>query len=83
MIRRLVRHGDDFALILDREQLVLLGIQEDTPLRVRVEGGALLVSPEPDPGRRARFEEALEECYLRYGNALRRLAEGPDAPRAP
>jgi antitoxin MazE len=75
MIKRLSRHGNSMALILDRSILDLLKIAPDTPLDVSTDGEKLIVSPVRDEKRVAQFREALDHVNTRYGRALKRLAE--------
>ncbi len=75
MIKKLSKHGNSLALVIDRPILDLLGIDEGTPLEVSTDGQALVVAPVTDEGRRKKFEEALASTNRRYGKALKRLAE--------
>ena len=75
MIKKLSKHGDDLALVIDRSILAQLGIDETTPLEISTDGRALVVSPAQDEERRKRFEEALAEGNRRYEKTLKRLSE--------
>ncbi|MFM8708873.1 MAG: hypothetical protein ACKOHK_12565 [Planctomycetia bacterium] len=80
MIQKLRRHGDDLALVFNREMLAAHGIDEQTPLDVSVIGTNVSVTARPaeEPAaaeRKARFERALESTLTRYEKTLRRLAE--------
>ena len=75
MIKRLTKHGNSLALIIDRAVLDLLKIDVDTPLDISSDGHILIVSPVRDPKRKKLFEEALKEGNRRYGKMLQRLAE--------
>ena len=75
MIKKLSKHGNSLALIIDRPVLDLLGIDEGTPLSISTDGDALVVSPVRDVQRRKRFEKALQSTNKRFGKALKRLAE--------
>ena len=75
MIKRLTRHGNSAALVIDRAVLELLKIDLGTPLEVSTDGNMLIVTPVRDEARRKRFEEALAETNRRHGRVLRRLAE--------
>lgn len=75
MIKKLDRHGDELALVIDREILDQLQIDENTALEVSRVGKTLVITPFRDEQRRRRFEQALESTNQRYANALRRLAE--------
>jgi antitoxin MazE len=75
MIKKLSKHGNSLALVIDRSILELLGIDERTPLDVSTDGRALVVVPSRDKKRRKQFEAALTECNAQYGKTLKRLAE--------
>lgn len=75
MIKRLTKHGNSAALVIDRSILELLKIDQDTPLELSTDGNVLIVSPIRDEERRRKFKEALEETNRKYGRALKRLAE--------
>jgi antitoxin component of MazEF toxin-antitoxin module len=75
MIKRLVKHGNSLALVIDRGVLDLLEIDAETPLAISTDGECLVVAPVRDEARRTRFEAAVREGNRRYGRALRRLAE--------
>lgn len=75
MIKRLTRHGNSLALVIDRGVLDLLEIKADTPLSVTTDGRCLVVTPVRDPERQKRFRAALEEGNRKYGKMLKRLAD--------
>lgn len=73
--KKLSKHGNSLALVIDRSILELLGIDEQTALEISTDGRALVVVPAQDKRRRKRFEGALTACNEQYGKALKRLAE--------
>ena len=75
MIKKLSKHGNSLALVIDRAILDLLDIDEDTALEMSTDGEALVVAPVRDEQRRKQFDEALASTNKRYGKALKRLAE--------
>jgi antitoxin MazE len=75
MIKKLTKHGNSLALVIDRPILDLLNIQPDTPLEVSTDGKQLIVVPAKPSTRRKKFEEAQELAHKRYGQAFRKLAE--------
>jgi antitoxin component of MazEF toxin-antitoxin module len=75
MVKKLSKHGNSLALVIDRSILDLLTIDENTPLEVSTDGEALIVAPVRDKKRQMRFEQALASSNERYGKALKRLAE--------
>jgi antitoxin component of MazEF toxin-antitoxin module len=77
MIKKLVRHGNSRALIIDRPILDLLGANEDSEFTITTDGRSLTVTPvkSEEEMRRLAFEYAAEEALTRYGDTFRRLAE--------
>jgi antitoxin MazE len=73
--KRLSKHGNSLALVIDRSILELLDIDEQTPLDITTDGRVLVIAPASDPKRAKRFQEALDACNEQYATALKRLAE--------
>jgi len=75
MIKKLSKHGNSLALVIDRAVLDLLKIDSDTPLEITTDGKVLTVSPVRDSKRRKKFENALKKTNRKYGQALKRLGK--------
>jgi antitoxin component of MazEF toxin-antitoxin module len=75
LTKKLSKHGNSLALILDRSILELLGIDERTTLGISTDGRALVITPSHDKRRQKHFQQALATCNEQYGEALKRLAE--------
>lgn len=75
MIKKLTKHGNSWALVIDKPVLDLLKIDPETPLEISTDGQALLVTPAKPAERNERFRTALEKTNRKYGRALKRLAE--------
>jgi len=75
MVKRLTKHGNSLALVIDKGVLELLGIGAETPLSISTDGNCLIISPVQATKRRREFGEALEKVNRRYGKTLKRLAE--------
>jgi len=73
MVKTLTKHGNSYALVIDKPILDLLKIGPDTPLSVSTDGKSLFVSPS-NPARRKKFESAVEDTLRKYPNMLKRLA---------
>ena len=74
MLKKLTKHGNSLALVIDKGVLELLKIDENTQLEISTDGSILLISPVRDGKREEAFQKALEKGNARYGRALRRLA---------
>lgn len=77
MIKKLVRHGNSRALIIDKPILELLGAAEDSEFTITTNGRSLTITPvrSDEEERRIAFEYAAEEVNRTWGPALKRLAE--------
>jgi antitoxin MazE len=75
MVKKLTKHGNSLALVIDRPILELLNIDPDTPLDVSTDGKRLIVAPATASARRAKFEKAQAKAHQNYGRAFKRLAE--------
>jgi antitoxin MazE len=75
MIKKLTRHGNSLALVIDRPILELLRIDPDTPLDVSTDGKQLIVSRAKPSARLKKFDAAQEWAHKRYGKTFQKLAE--------
>lgn len=75
MTKKLAKHGNSYALVIDKPIMELLGITPDTPLELNTDGQCLVLTPVRSPEEQERFEEALETVHKRFGNAMKRLAD--------
>lgn len=75
MIKKLTKHGNSLALVIDRPILELLNIDPDTPLDVSTDGKQLIIATAKPSARRKKFEAAQESAHRRYGRAFKKLAE--------
>lgn len=75
MVKTLTKHGNSYALVIDKPILELLNITPETPLEITTDGRTLVLSPVQDVERRKKFAEALNQTNRKFGRALRRLAE--------
>jgi antitoxin component of MazEF toxin-antitoxin module len=74
MIKKLTKHGNSWALVIDKPVLDLLKIDPEAPLEVTTDGQMLIISPAMARERRAKFQQALVKTNRRFGRALKRLA---------
>jgi len=77
MIKKLVRHGNSRALIIDKPILELIGADENSSFTIITDGRSLTITPvhSEEEERKLAFEYALEEANRAWGSALKRLAE--------
>jgi antitoxin MazE len=75
MIKNLTKHGNSYALVIDKPILELLRVSPDTPFEVITDGQCLVLSPVRDPTDEKKFQDALGMVHKRFGRAMKRLAE--------
>ena len=75
MTKNLIKHGNSWALIIDRAILELLKIDHDTPLELVTDGDVLVIHPQRTAEREKEFQAALDGVNSKYGRVLTRLAE--------
>ena len=74
--KKLTKHGNSYALVIERPILDLLGIDGNTVLSISSpDGHSLVITPEQTTSRQHQFEEALAQVNKKYGKALKRLAD--------
>jgi antitoxin MazE len=74
MLKKLTRHGNSLALVIDKAVLELLNIDDQTTLEITTDGSILLISPVRDEERHRQFQESLIKVNVKYGHALKKLA---------
>ena len=75
MIKRLKKHGNSMALVIEKPMMEALGITEETPLQLTVNGNALVVTPANVGVGPERMKVVIKEIRKRYGPMLKRLAD--------
>lgn len=75
MIKKLTKHGNSYALVIERPVLDLLKIDPETPLDITTDGEILIISPVRNEAHRKKFYTAMESANRKYGRALKRLAK--------
>ena len=73
MIKNLVKHGNSYALVIDRPVMELLNITPDTPLEISTsDGKSLTIAPAIDRGQ--RIAEATTWMNEQYAGDFTTLA---------
>lgn len=75
MIKRLQKHGNSAALIIEKPVMEALGITEQTPLQITVNGNALVVTPANVGVGPDKLKPVVKQLRKRYGPMLKRLAD--------
>lgn len=74
MVKKLTKHGNSLALVIDRPILELLKIDAETPLDISTDGARLVIEPAAGLARRKKFEAAQARAHKKFGGAFERLA---------
>jgi antitoxin MazE len=74
MVKKLTRHGNSLALVIDKPILELLNITEDTPLSITTDSGCLVIARAKSEDDDAKFNAALEKVNRKWGTVLKKLA---------
>ena len=75
MTKKLIRHGNSAALVIDKALLDLLKIQMDTPLQVTTDGRNVIISPQSVARAETTLLEALKKINDKHGSVLEKLAK--------
>ena len=74
--KKLTKHGNSYALIIERPILELLGIDDETLLQISTpDGASIIITPLKSKTQKRRFSSSLQKINKKYGRALKRLAE--------
>lgn len=77
MIKKLVRHGNSLALVIDKPVLDLLRITEETPLEIEtIDGKSLQIKPSQVlPVTKKSVQMALDRSNKKFAKTLKNLAK--------
>jgi len=81
MIKKLTRHGNSNAVIIDKALLEVLNITIETELKVSTNGESIILTPVRESfaankiSKNKVIEDAVEEVMKKYAPALKKLAK--------
>ena len=75
MVKTLTKHGNSYAMVIDRAILDLIQATPETPFEIVTDGKSLVLTPVRDPEQERKFDEALAMVHERFGWAMKKLAE--------
>ena len=75
MTKKLIRHGNSAALVLDKALLDVLKIHMDSPLEVTTDGTSIIISPQTNEKAEATLLQALERINKTHGSVLSKLSK--------
>lgn len=75
MIKKLAKHGENWAIVIEQPVLDLLEIGPETPLEVSTSGHSLIVSPTiANDEHHEKLKAIVEGIDRKHAKALKRLA---------
>jgi antitoxin MazE len=75
MIKNLVKHGNSWALVIDRPILELLKINPSDPLEITTDGRSVIVAPAGASEHKDRVRSARKKINEKHSKAFKKLAE--------
>ena len=75
MIKTLTKHGNSYALVIEKPILELLRVTPETSFEIMSDGQCLVLTPVRDTKEEKKFQKSLEAIHTRFGRAMKRLAE--------
>lgn len=74
MVKTLTKHGNSYALVIEKPIMDLLHIQPDTQLEISTDGKSLVIRP-VDTARQEKFQKVMDKTFETYHEAFKKLAE--------
>ena len=75
MIKNLIKHGNSWALVIDRPILDLLKMNPESPVEITTDGESIRVTSAASDDRKQKLREASKKVNKRYGTTFKKLAE--------
>ncbi|MFO0915731.1 MAG: AbrB/MazE/SpoVT family DNA-binding domain-containing protein [Pirellulales bacterium] len=75
MIKNFVRHGNSWALVIDRPILDLLKLRPEDPVEITTDGKSVIIAPVASDDQKSQVRAARTTVNSRYKKAFRKLAQ--------
>jgi len=75
MIKRLIKHGNSRAIVVDKALLEASGIAEDALFQVSINPNGGLVIQSIEDNKKDIVQESFEKLNKKYSNLMQRLAD--------
>ena len=75
MTKKLIKHGNSAALVIDKAILDLLKVRMDTPLEITTDGRNIIISPQSLEKAEVSLLSALERINQKHGTVLSKLGK--------
>ena len=77
MVKKLSKHGNSLAVLLDKPILDLLNINEDTRINIKTDGTNIILEPihtQASISENSKLQELYEELVDKYDAVLKKLS---------
>lgn len=75
MIKNLVKHGNSWAIVIDRPILDLLKIAPESQVELTTDGKTIQIAPVASDDNKAKIRTARAKVNSKHSKAFRKLAE--------
>jgi len=75
MKKKLTKHGNSFALIIDKPILKMLNITEKTNLEISIEDGKLVIKPFKRKVKEKDLDDIAERIIDKYEEVFKKLSK--------
>jgi len=75
MIKNLVKHGNSWAIIIDRPILDLLKINPESEIELTTDGQSIRIAPVAELSKKSKVRAASAKVNSKHSKAFRKLAE--------
>ncbi len=75
MVKHLIKHGNSYALVIDKPIMELLQVGPDTALELSTNGDKLVISPVRPKVKQAKLDKILSNVNKQFAPVLKKLAE--------
>jgi antitoxin component of MazEF toxin-antitoxin module len=73
MIKKLIKHGNSVALVIDKPIMEMLHITNETFFELSTDGKNITLSPQNTVTQENNILESLGKINKKYGNVLKKL----------
>ncbi len=75
MVKNLIKHGNSYALVIDKPIMEMLHITPETAMELTTNGDKLVISPVRSDSKQTKLKKILKEINEDFGPTLKKLAE--------
>jgi antitoxin component of MazEF toxin-antitoxin module len=75
MVKKLIKHGNSVALVIDKPIMEMLKITNETSFELSTDGKNIILSPQIEYTQEIDILSSLEKINKKYGTVLKKLGE--------